>query len=327
MRVLRNTGQSTARAPRSEQSVGLASGLAAYGLWGVLPLYFALVAAAHPVELVANRVVWSLVFCAVLVTATRQWGRLRRLAADRRAIGWLTLAACLIAVNWLTFTFAVLGGNALEASLGYFINPLVSTALGVVLLGERLSRLQWLAVAIALAAVLVLAIGHGSVPWVALTLAFSFGLYGFAKKKIGPGATAVTGLTLETAVLVLPAGAVMVWFAASGTATLTALGPAHFWLLAASGVITATPLLFFGAAASRLPLSMIGTLQYIAPLMQFVIALTIFGEPMPLERWIGFSLVWVAIVVLSVDLFRRRPRSVAGRSGTAPQPARESPTS
>ncbi|WP_373287819.1 EamA family transporter RarD [Zhihengliuella salsuginis] len=320
VRTSGNAGRASARAPRSEQSVGLASGLAAYGLWGVLPLYFALVAAAHPVELVANRVLWSLLFCAVLVTMTRQWGRLRIVAADRRALGWLALAACLIAVNWLTFTFAVLGGNALEASLGYFINPLVSTALGVVLLGERLSRMQWLAVVVALAAVLVLAVGHGSVPWVALTLAFSFGLYGFAKKKVGPGTTAVTGLTLETAVLVVPAAAVMAWFAATGTATLTSLGPAHFWLMAASGIITATPLLFFGAAASRLPLSMIGTLQYIAPVMQFVIALSVFHEPMPLERWIGFGLVWVAIVILSLDLVRRRPRTRAA-ARTAVEPA------
>ncbi len=311
-----------AGAPRSEQSAGVAFGIAAYGLWGVLPLYLALVAAAGPVEILAHRIVWSLLVCAALVTLMRQWRPLLLLLRTPRAMAWLTAASLLIAANWLTFAYAVLNGRALESALGYYINPLLSIALGVLVLGERLSRLQWVAIAIATAAVLVMSIGYGAVPWISLVLATTFALYGYAKNRVGKRTTAVTSLTIETTILFGPALACLFVLADRGSATALALGPGHFWLLAGLGIITATPLLFFGAAASRLPLSVVGSLQYIAPTAQFVIALLVFGEPMPLERWIGFALVWVAIVILSVDLFRRRPRTASARndkrrSGTA----------
>ncbi|GAA3699464.1 EamA family transporter RarD [Zhihengliuella alba] len=300
------------RPPRSEQSVGLLSGTAAYGLWGILPLYFVLVSAADPVEIVASRVLWSLLFCGLLIAVTRQGRQLMALVADPRAIGWLGLAAAFIAVNWLTYTLAVLSHDTVSAAMGYYINPLVSTALGVLLLGERLSRLQWLAVGIAVVAVVVLAVGYGSLPWTALILATSFAFYGYAKNRVGKRTTAVASLTVETALLALPAAIAIAVLSARRLATATELGSGHFWLLAASGVITAVPLLLFGTAASRLPLSTLGSLQYLAPTLQFVIALVLFHEPMPVERWIGFLLVWIAIIVFSVDLFRRRPRRTAG---------------
>ncbi|MEE1621240.1 EamA family transporter RarD [Zafaria sp. J156] len=308
----------------AERSAGLLFGLGAYGLWGLLPLYFLTIATASPAEIVANRVLWSLVFCALLLTLTRAWADLGVLLRDKASMLRLSAAAVLIAVNWLTYTFAVLGGHAVEASLGYFITPLVSTALGVVLLKERLNRLQWTAMGFGLAAVLVLTFAYGSVPVIALVLAFSFGLYGFVKNRVGRTASAVTGLTVETLVLTLPALGFMAFLLAQGGATLVSTGPAHFWLMAASGIITAVPLLFFGAAARRLPLTLIGTLQYLAPVLQFILALTVFGEHMPLERWIGFGLVWVAIVLLTADLARRagsgRAERRAARKLAAPAP-------
>ncbi|MGJ9404504.1 EamA family transporter RarD [Arthrobacter sp. KK5.5] len=286
---------------------GLLFGLGAYGIWGILPLYFISVGIAAPLEIVANRIVWSLVFCCLLLTATRNWHPLLVLLRDRGAMLRLVAAGCLIAVNWLTFTYAVLNGHAVEASLGYFINPLVSTALGVLLLKEKLNRIQWTAMGFGLLAVLVLTFAHGNVPVIALTLAFSFGLYGFVKNRVGRTAGAVTTLSVETAVLVLPAAGYMAWLLSRGEATLLSSGQTHLWLMVSAGIVTAVPLLLFGAAASRLPLTMIGTLQYLAPVLQFIIALTVLNEEMPLERWIGFGLVWVAIVLLTLNL-ARRPR-------------------
>ncbi|GAB3650165.1 EamA family transporter RarD [Zhihengliuella somnathii] len=294
-----------------DRTKGLWYGVAAYGLWGILPLYFAVVAAAGAVEIMAHRVVWSLLVCVVLVTVLRQWPVLRALLRTPKALAWLAAASLLIGANWLTFAIAVLNGHALEASLGYYINPLLSIALGVVLLGEKLSRLQFAAIGAAVAAVLVMAVAYGSVPWISLILASTFALYGYAKNRVGRGTTAVASLTVETAVLFVPAVVCLGILGASGTATAFELGAGHFWLLIGLGVITATPLLFFGAAATRLPLSVVGSLQYIAPTAQFLIALLVFGEPMPAERWAGFALVWVAIIILSVDLFRRRPRTRA----------------
>lgn len=289
---------------------GLFQGLGAYGLWGVLPLYFMTIAIASSTEIVANRIVFSLVFCIILIGATRAWGDLRSLMRDGAAMRRLALAAVLITINWVTYAFAVLHGHTVEASLGYFINPLVSAALGVVFLKERLSRLQWTALGFGLGAVLVLTFAYGSVPVIALTLAFSFGLYGFVKNRVGRTATAVTSLTVETAFLTVPALAYMGWLMSRDEATVLTNGPGHFWLMAASGVVTAVPLLLFGAAARRLPLSTVGTLQFLTPVMQFIIAVAIFREAMPPERLAGFALVWVAIILLAIDMLRRpRPQS------------------
>ncbi|WP_264668734.1 EamA family transporter RarD [Arthrobacter sp. VKM Ac-2550] len=291
------------RKPRSEHSTGLLFGLAAYGLWGILPLYFAILEPAGPLEIVANRVVWSLLFCVLLMTAMRSWRPFKAALTDKRTLGTLSLAAALIAVNWLTYTVAVLSERTVEASLGYFINPLISVLLGVLILKERLRRTQWVALAVAFIAVLVLAFGYGNVPWLSLVLAFSFGFYGLVKKNVGTKVDAVSSLSVETLVLTPLAGAVMAVLMVQGQATLLDNGPGHFWLMAAGGLITALPLLFFGAAARRLPLSMVGMLQYLAPLIQFIIALAVFNEPMPLERWIGFGLIWLSLIILTTDMF------------------------
>ncbi|WP_396157751.1 EamA family transporter RarD [Arthrobacter sp.] len=272
---------------------GLLFGIGAYTIWGFLPLYFLLLEPAGPVEIVAARVVFSLVFCAVLLTIMRSWRRAFSAGRDLRLLGTLSLAAVLIAVNWLVFSWAVLNGHAVEAALGYFINPLVSVLLGVFLLKERLRPLQWAAIAVGFIAVLVLAFAYGNVPWVALTLAFSFGFYGLVKKGVGGKVDAVSSLSIETAVLTPIAAVVLLVMATNGTGTLFAFGPAHFWLLAASGIATAVPLILFGAAAGRLPLSMLGMLQYLAPVLQFIMALLVFQEAMPPERWAGFGLVWL----------------------------------
>lgn len=302
------------KAVDTDTTAGIIFGIGAYGLWGLMPLYFFLLQPAGAVEIVANRVLWSLIFCVLLITITRSWRVLGAAFRNRAVIFPLIIAAVLIAVNWLTYVYGVTTGQAVEASLGYFINPLVSVLLGVVVLKEKLRPLQWTAVGIGFVAVGVLTVSYGKLPLIALTLALSFGLYGFVKKRVGPRADAATSLTVETMVLAPVAGATMIVLALSGTATLATNGAAHFWLLAASGIITAVPLLFFGASARRLPMTTIGLLQYFAPVLQFIVALAVFHEPMTTDRWIGFGVVWLALLVLTVDmLLMTRKNSVTRR--------------
>jgi len=289
---------------RSETATGVLFGFGAYGLWGLLPLYFIWLVPANSIEIVANRVVWSVVFCALIITVSRGWGRILTAAKTRSIVVPLAVAAVLIAINWLTYVFAVTANQAIEASLGYFINPLVSVLLGVFVLKEKLRPLQWLAVGVGFAAVVVLTISYGKLPWIALVLAFSFGIYGFVKKRVGGQVDALTSLSIETAVLAPVALIAMVVMAATGTATLTTHGAGHFWLLVAAGVVTAVPLLFFGASARRLPMTTIGLMQYVAPVLQFIIATTLLHEHMGLSQWIGFSIVWLALIILSFDMVR-----------------------
>lgn len=312
MTQTRTTGaQQAAISATSERNTGLLQGLSAYGMWGLLPLYFLTISIASPLEIVANRIVWSLVFCAILLTVTRQWQSMAELGRNKQAMGRLAVASVLIAINWLTYTFAVLNGHAVEASLGYFINPLVSTALGVVFLKEKLRPLQWAAMGFGLATVLTLSFAYGKVLYIALTLAFSFGFYGFFKNRVGRSVTALTSLSMETAILSIPAAAFMVWLVASNQDTVFSSGPTHLWLMLASGIITAVPLLLFGGAARRLPLTTVGTLQFLAPILQFILALTVFNEPMPVERLIGFCLVWVAVILLCIDMANQPRRDRA----------------
>lgn len=293
---------------------GLLYGAGAYLMWGLFPLLMHALEPASAVEITAHRAVWSLVVCAAILTAVRGWRRLRAVLADRRTALTLTLAAALIAVNWLVYVFAVVTDRVASASLGYYINPLVSVALGVLVLGERLRRLQVVAVAIAAVAVAVIGVEMGSLPWISLVLAGSFGVYGLIKKRVGRQVDALSGLTVETMVLTPVAVAGIAWMLASGSATFLArgadgLGLGHDLLLASTGLFTAGALLLFAAGARRLPLYVTGLLQYIAPTMMFVLAVTVFGEEMPPGRWAGFVLVWVALVVLTVDSVRahRRP--------------------
>ncbi len=290
---------------------GLGLAVSAYALWGFLPVYFLLLSPSGAIEIVSWRVLFSLVFCLVLLIVTRALGGFATLLRDRRVLVMSLFAGLFIAVNWIVYVYASTSGFVVEAALGYFINPVVSIALGVIVLRERLRTWQWIAVGISVIAVLVLAIGYGQPPWIALALAFSFGLYGFLKNRLGPRVTAVEGLTLETAWLVPLAGAALLWVSlAGGGITLGTAGPGHALLLSLAGIVTAVPLLLFGAAARRLPLSILGFIQYIAPLMQFVFGVAVLQEPMPPERWWGFALVWLALVILSTEavVHRRRTR-------------------
>ncbi|WP_199422641.1 EamA family transporter RarD [Actinotalea solisilvae] len=289
---------------------GLALGLGAYLLWGFLPLYFPLLAPAGPVEIIAHRVVWSLLFCLVLLPLTGGWSAFTRALRDRRMFGTLAGAGALVAVNWLVFVHGVLTGHTVDTALGYYINPLVTVALAVLALGERLRRAQWVALGVGAAAVVVITVGVGRLPWIALTLAVTFGLYGLIKNRVGRTVPAVASLAVETAVLSPVALAYLGWLAATGSAAFGAHGAGHAAALVASGVITAVPLLLFGGAARRLPLSVVGMLQYLAPTLQFLVGVLWFGEEMPLARWVGFGLVWLALVVLTADGLRQtRPFS------------------
>ena len=297
---------------------GLASGLGAYLIWGLLPLYMSALDPASAVEIVVVRIGFSLLFCLVLLTLMR---RLPEVVTALRTPGrWGTtgLAAALIGVNWFLYALSVTSGNVLQASLGYFMNPLVNVLLGVVFLGERLRRLQWAAVAVAVAAVLVMAVALGEVPWIGLGLAVSFGLYGFVKKRFPVPVHAVTTMTAETVAL-LPAFAVgTVLLAQAGALTTVTEGPGHFWLMAASGVVTALPLILFSSAARELTLTTLGMLQYVAPVGQFLVAVLVLGEHMPAARWVGFGLIWLSLAVFTADQVRQgRLRRRADRARRA----------
>ena len=303
--------QKAGKPARSEAATGVLYGVGAYGLWGLLPIYFIWLMPANSLEIVANRVVWSVIFCTLIITVSRGWGKMGAAIKNRRILGTLAVAGILIVINWLTYVFAVTTGSAIEASLGYFINPLVSVLIGVIVLKEKLRPLQWMAVGVGFVAVVVLTFSYGKLPWIALVLAFSFGTYGFVKNRVGGKVDAITSLSIETAVLTPFAIATMVILTLLGQATLTGMGPGHFWLLASSGIITAVPLLFFGASASRLSMTGIGLLQFMTPLIQFIVAITLLGEHMGTERWIGFAIVWLALAILITDMllnYRRTSR-------------------
>ena len=284
--------------------IGLAFAASAYILWGFLPLYFSVLAPAGAIEVVAWRVVLSLVFCAALLTITRGWPALLVVVRDRRTMLIMGAAGVFILINWLVYVFAALSGHVVEAALGYFTNPIVTVLLGVIVLRERLRPLQWTAIGISALAVLVLAVNYGKFPWIALALAFSFGLYGFIKKQVGGRVDAISGLTIETAWLAPAAAIALVVMALGGDLVMGTAGTTHTVLLLLAGGITAIPLLLFAAAARRLPLAYLGLTQYLAPVIQFLIGVFIFREDMPFARWLGFALVWIALVVLTIDMFR-----------------------
>ena len=299
-----NVGTGPGPEHRKRSRAGFSFGLAAYGLWGLLPLYFVALLPATAYEIVALRVIFSVLFCVLLVLVTRSIAPLGRLLRDGRAVLALAGAGVLIAGNWLLYTVATTTGHTLEASLGYFVNPLVSVLLGVVVLHEKLRPLQWAAIAVGAVAVVVMAVFYGTVPWLSLGLAFSFGFYGLVKSTVGGRYPALVTLTGETAAITPLAVAGVALLADHDRVTLLSEGAGHFWLLAASGIITAVPLLLFGAAAARLPLSTVGMIQYVAPIAQFVLAVTVLHESMPPARWLGFGIVWCAVVLLLLDALR-----------------------
>ncbi|WP_370018258.1 EamA family transporter RarD [Planotetraspora sp. GP83] len=293
---------------------GALYGIAAYTMWGLFPLYWPLLKPSGAVEILAHRMVWSLVAVVVILALRRHWSWYRTLT--RRQLLLLTLAAITVSINWGTYIYAVNSGHVVESALGYFINPLVSVLFGVVILRERLRPWQWVAVGLGAAAVLILTLDYGRLPWIALVLAFSFGTYGLVKKTAQVGSA--ESLTVETLVLLVPALAYLLVIQANGTATFGHHGVGHALLLAGSGIVTAVPLLCFTASALRVPLTIIGLLQYIAPTLQFLCGLLIFHETMPASRWIGFAVVWLALSVFTYDSLRaaRASRREARRTPT-----------
>ena len=291
---------------RSRQ--GFLFGIAAYLLWGGFPLYWPLLEPAGSVELLAHRILWSVVTLGVLVLVLRRSRQFRALFGDRRVFLLLALAAVVITVNWGTYIYGVTNDRVVETSLGYFINPLVTVLMGVVLLGERLSRPQWVAIGVGGLACIVLTVDYGHPPWIALVLAFSFGTYGLAKKQAG--AEAVESLTLETLLVAPLALGYLAWLVAHDQSTFGTEGTGHALLLMSAGLVTAVPLLCFGAAAIRVPMVTLGLLQYLAPILQFLLGVLWFHEDMSTGRWIGFALVWVALAISTVESVRHRRRQL-----------------
>jgi chloramphenicol-sensitive protein RarD len=293
---------------RSINTVGLTFGAGAYLIWGSFPLLIQLSKFASPFETVVWRVVFGFLFAALLVTITKTWGQIMALVKTPKKLVWVAVAAIFIFINWQVYVVAVVTGNVIETSLGYFINPLVTVMFAVILLKEKLRRMQWVALSVGFVAVVVLTIDYGRPPWIAIILALSFGTYSLAKNRVGRNIGALQSFTIESAT-VLPIAIIQLIVVASLGPVMLLSGPMEAAVLVGFGVMTAVPLILFGAAASRIPLSMIGFIQYLTPILQFSAGYFILGEEMPPVRWIGFGLVWVSLAILTADAFRRRPIS------------------
>jgi chloramphenicol-sensitive protein RarD len=292
--------------------LGYLYGIGAYLLWGFFPLYFKLLRPTGPLEILAHRIVWSVLFVALLLGALRNIGFLRALLRRRGALAGIVAAAALIAVNWGTYIYGVSSDRVVETALGYFINPLVVVLLGVTVLRERLRVAQWVALGIGGSAVGVLAVDYGRPPWLALTLAFSFAGYGLIKKRLG--LPAAEGLFVESAVLALPALGYLTWLNLDGGAEFGHVSVTHTLLMLFSGIATAVPLLLFASAANRVPLVGLGILQYVAPILQLACGVLIFHEPMPAARLAGFGLVWIALIIFTADGIRSARASARSRA-------------
>ncbi len=278
---------------------GIIYGITAYSIWGFLPLYWKALHDVPAIEILANRIVWSFVFVVLLLTAKRNWGWLKAALRQRRILITYTATGLLLATNWFIYIWAVNAGFVIETSLGYFINPLVNVMLGGIFLHERLRKAQMAALSLAVAGVLYLTLGYGAFPWIALSLAFSFAFYGLLRKTAALGAT--EGLALETAVIFLPAAFGMLYLGRSGSGSFAQGDPQTTLLLIGVGVVTAVPLLFFAAAARRITLTNLGLLQYIAPTIQFLLGIYVFGEAFGKEQLVGFGLIWLALIVYSFE--------------------------
>jgi chloramphenicol-sensitive protein RarD len=291
----------------AEGRKGLLLGLAAYTMWGLFPLYWPLLKPAGPVEMLAHRVLWSAVTMMVLVAVLRRFAKVSGVLRTSRQRRILVVAAMLITVNWGVYIYGVVNEHVVETSLGYFIGPLVTVALGVLVLHETLRPVQKVALGMTTAAVLGLTLDYGRPPWIALTLAVSFAVYGLLKKQVGAGA--VEGLTIESAVMAPVALVYLVWLQSTGGGHALTEGPGHLVLLMSSGLVTALPLLCFGGAASRISLTTIGMVQYVGPTLQFLTGVFLLGEPMPAARWIGFAVIWLALALFTLDAVRGRRRT------------------
>jgi chloramphenicol-sensitive protein RarD len=302
----------------TEERRGLLLGTAAFVMWGLFPLYWPLLEPTMAAEILAHRILWSLVVTAIMLAVAGRTGLLRAMWTRRDVRYPMMVAGVVIGLNWGTFIWGVTNGHVVDTSLGYYINPLVTVLLGVLVLKERLRRWQWFALALAFVAVAVLSLEVGHPPWISLILAFSFGIYGLIKKRVAVGP--IEGLTFEGLVLVPVAGGYLLWIEQAGQSTAWSQGPGHVAMLAFTGVLTALPLLCFAGAANRIPLTTLGLLQYIAPTVQLILGVVLFDERMGVYRWVGFSLVWVALCIFTIDSLaahRRRVVALAERDDEA----------
>jgi len=285
----------------SKNKLGLLFGISAYSLWGAFPLYWPLLEPANPLEIVSHRAVWTLVFCFIVLAATKALKSTLATLKRPKIAAKLFLTSLLISINWLVYIWATNNGHVVEASLGYYINPLIIIGFGVILLKEKMRHLQWAAVTIASIGVLVLTIDYGRLPWIALTLAVSWGSYGLIKKQLGLGA--LEGLAIETFISAFFYLGYLIYIGNQGTGQF-----GQHWgltlLLMSAGAITAIPLLLFNGSATRLPFTTIGLLQYITPTLQFSVGVWIRHEDMPTARWVGFLIIWVSLTTLAIDLVR-----------------------
>ena len=319
MRPCPSTADSPEPAPASAHGtekqpagIGIALVLGCYTLWGAFPLYFRLLSEAGSVEIIGHRIVWTLATCLVLVAARRRWSRLRRVLRAPRLLGALAVSGLLISINWLIYVYGVNTARTADAALGYFINPLVTVALASLVLRERLRPVHRVSIGLAAVAVALLVALQGSLPWISLALALSFGLYGLVKKRIGSQVDALTGLTVESAMVCPAAVGYLTWLTREGQSAWQApQGWSIALLLVVAGPVTAIPLLLFAAGTRRVPLSVVGMSQYIAPIIQFVLAWAVFHEEIRPARWAAMVLVWTAVAIFVADAVHqaaRRPR-------------------
>lgn len=305
---------------RDRHGLGVLAAWLAYGIWGLFPLYFHALAPSGADEILAHRILWTLILCCVILAMRKELIDLVRQLRGRLALG-VGVAAYLIGVNWFVYVYAVGTGRTNEAALGYFLNPIVTVALGVFVLRERLRPLQWVAVGIGALAAVYLTLAGGGLPWISLVLALSFGGYGLTKKRLGATLPALSSLSAETIFLAPAALGLLWWLSASGESTFTVNAPWHPLLLVSAGVVTAIPLLLFAEAARRIPLVTIGLIQFITPVIQLVVSVTLLGEHLEPARWAGFAIVWVALTCLTVDSVasaRQRRRAANERGALEP---------
>ena len=280
---------------------GILNGIAAYLLWGVFPIYWKLLHDVPAMQVIGHRIIWSFALLILFILLTKQWKEFRSAALTPKTLGIYSIAGVLLTVNWLVYVWGVNAGFIVETSLGYFINPLISVLLGVIFLHERLRPTQWIPVVLATAGVTYLTVAYGRLPWIALSLAFSFGFYGFVKKLAPLGS--LYGLTLETGIVFPIALLYLAFVALSGTGAFSHEGAQIDLLLIGAGVVTTIPLLMFASAARQIPLTVVGLLQYIAPTMQFLIGVFLYKEPFDRAHLIGFGVVWIALVIFWVENF------------------------
>ena len=295
-------------APAPLDRTGLTAALGAYVIWGLMPLYLLLVRSVPAFEFVGWRIIWTLPLCLLIALLRKQWPELRAAFAHRRTLGWLALSATLIAVNWVVYVWAIQNGQVYAASLGYYINPLVNVLLGTMLLGERLTRRQWIAVALAAIGVSLLAAGALTTLWISLTLALSFGSYGLIRKQVAVGA--VPGLTIESTLLLVPSFGVALYYAQTEGSSF-AVSPERSLAIMAGGAFTAFPLLLFAIAARKLPYSTLGFIQFLAPSIVFILGLTVFGEELKPAQAACFACIWAAAAVFAWDMIARSRKPAA----------------